>query len=103
MKNTVSVTSDLIGKFKSIREARVYGHESFVYQRHIGPVLFVRSGNYAEAAIPAIRILRAIELVRRNPLMYSNEPMLSHRTGAGHISDAVWAILHLMTLKQLLE
>jgi hypothetical protein len=103
MNNSASITSGLIGKFMALRQARVRGHEQLVLQRYRGGTLFIRTGNHADSAIPAIRILRAVEMVRRNPLMYSNEPAISHTTGAGHICDAVWSILHLMTLEQLLE
>ena len=103
MNSTFAVTTDLVRRFKLHREAQVSGHEQFVFQRHIDQILYVRGQDESDKAIPVIRIMRAIELVRRNPAIYSNEPLFSHTTGVGHISNIVWSILHVMSLAELLQ
>jgi hypothetical protein len=102
VQKTITITKDLVTRFRVRREAQVAGYDKIVFHQRVGNMLYVTRGDRSDAAIPAIRIMRAVELVRRNPQLYANGPGISHSSGAGHISDVVWSILHLMTLEQLL-
>jgi hypothetical protein len=102
MERNVLITNDLITRFRQRREAQVAGYDKIVFHQRVGNMLYVTRGDRSDAAVPAIRIMRAVELVRRNPQLYANGPGVSHSSGAGHITDVVWSILHLMTLEQIL-
>jgi hypothetical protein len=102
MERAIRITNDLVARFRQRREAHVAGYDKITFHQRVGNILYVTRGNRNDDAVPAIRIMRAVELVRRNPKLYANGPGVSHTSGAGHITDVVWSILHLMTLEQLL-
>ena len=85
------------------RVAQVDGYNAFTLIKQRGNTLLVSRERGKNTIIPKSRILKAIELVRKDPAIYDRGPGALHNAEATHITPPVWAILHLMTLDELLS
>jgi hypothetical protein len=98
------VVEELIFRFKMKRVAKVEGYDELKLVKQQGNNLIVTREKGKETEIPKSRILKAIEVVRKDPTIYDRGPGALHgSTGVTHITPPVWTILHLMTLEELLS
>ena len=95
--------SSLIARFKENGDAQVEGYKKFEYVRETNNAVIIRRENGNEVRIPKGTLKKAIEAVQNEPQVYNEGPTKLRKYGITHITSPVWAILHVVNLKEFLD
>jgi hypothetical protein len=103
MRTIEEVTYDIISRFRNIGAAQVSGYNTFTYTRETDNAILIKRESGTEARIPIDKIRTAVEAVRSNPQVYNGGPSGLANYGITHINSPIWAMLHLLTIQEILE
>ena len=103
MRTIEEVTTAIVSRFRNIGIAQVSGYKSFTYVRETDNAVLFKRENGSEARIPIDKIREAIEVVRSNTHVYNDGPSSLANYGITHVNSPIWAMLHLIPLKEILE
>ncbi|MCH9023946.1 MAG: hypothetical protein IH931_01310 [candidate division Zixibacteria bacterium] len=101
MKSTDNLISDIITRLKNTgvcTSKRV----KFRYLNHTDNKIEVSRERGEDTPIYFRELAKAIEAVRRDHKVYSEGPSRLRKHGLTHITSPLWALLHLLSLKELI-
>ena len=103
MKSIESKIDLIKERFQKNSFAQVTGYNRFGYISKTEKVLMVSRENGEDTKIPVEKIKIAILAVQENNSIYDDGPSSLRKVGITHINSPIWALIHLLTLDEIME
>lgn len=103
MKSTDALVKEIILRLEHRTYAQVPGYNRFGYIRKTEKAVLVSRETGKDTPVPFEKIAVAIQAVRDDREVYARGPSALRPYGITHINSPIWAMLHLLDLKEITQ
>lgn len=102
MQSTDKLITKILIRLKQKGFAQVQGYNRFGFVSQADNHVLISREKGKDTRIQFQKLVKAIDAVRKDPKIYSEGPSRLRQHGLTHITSPLWALLHLLSLEELI-